>query len=57
MESPNAIWVEYLLQLKKNADEKGFAREKIDFFIKNFNFKKYIIIYSNSRILYVEKTS
>jgi hypothetical protein len=23
MESPNAIWVEYLLQLKKDADEKG----------------------------------
>jgi hypothetical protein len=38
MESPNAIWVEYLLQLKKDADEKGFAREKIDFLFKNFNF-------------------
>jgi len=24
MESPNALWVEYLLQLKKDTDEKGF---------------------------------
>ena len=23
MESPNALWVEYLLQLKKDAEEKG----------------------------------
>ena len=33
MESPNAIWVEYLLQLKKDADEKGFTREKYEWFI------------------------
>ena len=50
MESPNAIWVEYLLQLKKNADEKGFAREKKMIFLLKILISKNI----SSFILTVE---